>query len=142
VYDQADKVSALQGGVVRRGRRPDIFQERWSPTTRLLAGATGMALVAQAVARRSFASGAVGALGLGLAARALSNLELRRVLGTGGGRRAVDVQKTINIAAPVETVFDFWRRYENFPHFMTNVREVRDLGGGRSHWTVAGPAGV
>jgi len=54
----------------------------------------------------------------------------------------VDIQKTIDIAAPVETVFDFWRRYENFPRFMSNVREVRDLGGGRSHWTVAGPAGV
>jgi uncharacterized membrane protein len=30
----------------------------------------------------------------------------------------------------------------NFPRFMTNVREVRDTGEGRSHWTVEGPAGV
>jgi len=123
-------------------RRLDVLQRRWSPTTRALAGATGVALVAQAVVRRTFASGTLGVLGLGLAARAVSNLELRRVLGTGGSRRAVDVQKTINVAAPVETVFDFWRRYENFPRFMSNVREVRDLDGGRSHWTVAGPAGV
>jgi len=39
-------------------------------------------------------------------------------------------------------VFEFWRRYENFPRCMSNVREVRDTGGGRSHWKVAGPAGV
>src|SRR5207253_11108980 len=111
----------------RRGRLPDILQARWSPTTRVLAGATGMALVARAAARRTFASSALGVLGAGLTARSLSNLELKRMLGTGGGRRAVDVQKTINIAASVETVFDFWRHYENFPRFMSNVREVRDL---------------
>src|SRR5262249_18499450 len=28
------------------------------------------------------------------------------------------------------------------PCFMSHVREVRDLGGGRSHWTVDGPAGI
>src|SRR5207244_6535398 len=81
-------------------------------------------------------------IGLGVAARAASNLQLKRVLGTGGGRRAVDVHKTITIAAPVEHVFAFWREYENFPRFMSHVREVRDLGGQRSRWTVAGPAGM
>jgi uncharacterized membrane protein len=60
----------------------------------------------------------------------------------GIGRRAVDIQKTININAPVERVFRLWSDYKHFPHFMSNVREVRDLGGGRSHWVVAGPAGT
>ncbi|MGH8808639.1 MAG: SRPBCC family protein, partial [Noviherbaspirillum sp.] len=50
--------------------------------------------------------------------------------------------KTIHIAASPETVFDFWSKYENFPHFMSHVREARDLGGGRSHWIVSGPAGI
>ena len=89
--------------------------------SRFLLGAGGLALVAQAVARRTFASGTLGVLGLGLAARAFSNLDLRRVLGTGRGRCAVDVQKAMHIAAPVEIVFEFWRRYENFPRFMGNV---------------------
>jgi uncharacterized membrane protein len=60
----------------------------------------------------------------------------------GGGRRAVDVRKEITIRAPVEEVFEFWSHFENFPRFMSHVREVRDLGAGRSHWTVAGPAGT
>jgi uncharacterized membrane protein len=57
-------------------------------------------------------------------------------------RRAVDIQKTLYIDAPVEQVYAFWRNYENFPLFMSHVREVEDLGGGRSRWSVSGPGGV
>ena len=39
-------------------------------------------------------------------------------------------------------MYEFWTDYENFPLFMSNVREVRDLGGGRSHWVVRGPGGL
>jgi uncharacterized membrane protein len=77
-----------------------------------------------------------------LLARGATNIELKRLTGMGGGHRAVEIQKTININAPAEQVFEFWRNFENFPRFMANVREVRNLGGGRSRWTVAGPAGV
>jgi uncharacterized membrane protein len=57
-------------------------------------------------------------------------------------RRAVDIQKTLHIEAPVEQVYAFWSNYENFPLFMSHVRQVEDLGGGRSHWSVRGPGGV
>lgn len=57
-------------------------------------------------------------------------------------RRAVDIQKTLYIDAPVEEVYAFWTKYENFPQFMSHVREVEDLGGGRSRWSVSGPGGV
>jgi len=57
-------------------------------------------------------------------------------------RRTVDIQKTLLIAAPVDRVYEFWTDYENFPLFMSNVREVQDLGGGRSHWVVSGPGGL
>jgi uncharacterized membrane protein len=57
-------------------------------------------------------------------------------------RRAVDIQKTLHIDAPVEQVYEFWSNYENFPLFMSHVREVEDLGQGRSHWSVSGPGGV
>ncbi|MCG3117769.1 MAG: SRPBCC family protein [Candidatus Manganitrophus sp. SA1] len=63
-------------------------------------------------------------------------------VGVGAGHRAVDIKKAINIAAPVEQVFDLWSNYENFPKFMSNVKAVWDLGEGRSHWVVAGPVGV
>ena len=81
------------------------------------------------------------ALALALA-RAVTNLELKRLIGIGAGRWAVTIQKTVSVAAPIEEVFDFWSRYENFPRFMAHVRDVRRTPGGRAWWTVAGPAGV
>lgn len=57
-------------------------------------------------------------------------------------RRIVDIQKSLHINAPVEQVYAFWSNYENFPLFMSNVREVEDLGGGRSRWSVRGPGGA
>jgi uncharacterized membrane protein len=57
-------------------------------------------------------------------------------------RRAVDIQKTLYIEAPLDQVYAFWSNYENFPLFMSHVREVEDLGEGRSHWNVSGPGGV
>jgi uncharacterized membrane protein len=57
-------------------------------------------------------------------------------------RRAVDIQKTLYIDAPVDQVYAFWSNYENFPLFMSHVREVEDLGEGRSRWQVSGPGGL
>jgi uncharacterized membrane protein len=57
-------------------------------------------------------------------------------------RRAVDIQKTLYIEAPIDQVYGFWSKYENFPLFMSHVREVEDRGQGRSHWKVSGPGGV
>jgi uncharacterized membrane protein len=88
---------------------------------------------------------------LGLAARTLgagmvwSELRGGQAPAAPGGRerrRTVDIQKTLFIGAPLERVYEFWTDYENFPLFMSSVREVRDLGGGRSHWVVRGPGGV
>ena len=55
--------------------------------------------------------------------------------------RGFEVERSIDIAAAPDVVFDVWSRYENFPHFMSHVIEVRDLGQNRSHWVVQGPAG-
>jgi uncharacterized membrane protein len=63
-------------------------------------------------------------------------------LSRGERRRAVDIQKSLLIEAPVDQVYAFWSNYENFPLFMSHVREVEDLGEGRSHWSVSGPGGV
>ena len=39
-------------------------------------------------------------------------------------------------------LYALWSKFENFPQFMSNVLEVRNLSDNRSHWTVAGPAGI
>ncbi|MGH9881853.1 MAG: SRPBCC family protein [Pyrinomonadaceae bacterium] len=142
VHKQAGDVPGLQGGEPRSGDRFDLMQENWSPTSRLLAGAAGGALAVYGLSRRDPLSLSLGAIGIGLIARSVTNLEMKRLVGLGAGRRAVEIQKTINIAAPVEQVYDFWKNFENFPSVMSNVQEVRDNGNGTSHWVVAGPMGV
>jgi uncharacterized membrane protein len=131
----------LQGAGRRDERRMGGDRDDWSPTARIAAGAFALGLGAVALQRRMPLGVIVGGLGAGLLARSATNLPARRLTGVGGGRRAIDVHKTVHLNASVDMVFDFWSNWQNFPRFMTNVREVRDLGGGRSHWVVAGPAG-
>jgi uncharacterized membrane protein len=144
VHDEPGNVPALQGQPVRRlsGRQWDVVQRHWSPRTRLVMGAAGGAMAAYGADRRDAVGGAIGFAGVTLLTRAITNIELKRLLGVGAGRRAVDIQKTLTLNAPIERVFLLWANYQNFPQFMSNVRDVKDLGDGRSHWVVAGPAGA
>lgn len=141
--DEAGDLPALQGNGAAPAPRWEIAQRHWSPTTRLLVGAAGTALAGYGSMRRDVAGAALAATGVGLLARAATDLEMRRLVGIGAGRRAVDVQKSVTIDAPVEDVFAFWTSYESFPRFMSRVLDVRRGDrDGLSHWTVTGPAGV
>lgn len=141
VHKEAGNVPGLQGGASRPGQTWELMQSNWAPSTRLLVAAAGGALVAFGATRRAPLACVLGTVGLGLAVRGLTNLETKRLLGIGAGRRAVDIQKTITIQRPVEEVFRFWSNIENFPRFMSHLKEVRDLGNGRSHWVATAPAG-
>jgi uncharacterized membrane protein len=141
VHERAGRLPALQGGNRRSRPHMEFMQENWAPGPRLLALGVGSALAGYAFAGRGLRANVLGLLGIGLAARAMSNQSLRRLLGLSGGRRAVDIHKAIHIAAPRDTVFDLWTHYDNFPRFMSLVQEVRALDETRSHWVVKGPAG-
>jgi len=132
-------VPALQGGHARSGPRPELMQNNWSTGPRLLAIAGGTALALYGLGRRGPGAALMAIVGAGLAARAATNMELRRMLGV--GPRGIDIEKAIHIDAPREWVFDLWTAYEHFPRFMSNVEEVRPLDDTRSHWIVKGPAG-
>ena len=141
-HDSSSAVPALPGSARQRGRRVDLMQTRWSPNTRLFGVLGAGTLLGLALVRRDLPSVIGGAAGLALGARSVTNIPARRFMGIPAGSRTVDVHKDIHINAPVESVFNFFSKYQNFPHFMANVREVRDQGNGRSHWVVAGPAGI
>ena len=141
-HKEAGDVPGLQGGSHRPGTRIDVLQKNWSPATRTLVGTAGALATVYGLRQRGLLGAALGATGVCMLTSGITNKQLKRLTGVGAGRRAVDIQKTININAPVEEVFKFWENYENFPRFMSNVREVIDKGDGRSHWVVAGPAGV
>ena len=144
VHESADSIPGLQGepGQRKGGEAFDIMQTNWSPSTRFIAGTFGAATALWGARQLNVLGSAVATVGAAIAARALTNIDFKRLIGTGAGRNAVTVHKIINIAAPVEDVFAFWSNYQNFPRFMSNVRDVRSTGPNRSHWVVAGPAGT
>jgi uncharacterized membrane protein/gas vesicle protein len=141
VHKTAENVPALQGGRPRAGDRFELLQENWAPAARALTGTTGGALVFYAMRSRNPLGLLAAGAGAALLLRTATNKPIRRVVGVGAGRRAVDIQKTINVNAPVEKVFETLTHYENFPQFMSNVREVRVRNDGSSHWRVTGPVG-
>ena len=134
VHKEPGNISSLQGGVPRRGQRFELLQDNWSPAARLAVGVAGLALLLR--------GGVLGRLGgAALLARAITNLDFATLVGMGAPEDGIEVQKTICVNAPPEQVYGFWSDYQNFPHFMSRVREVQ-LEGDRSHWVVSGPAGV
>lgn len=140
-HKHIERISSLQGGSGRTEIRSEFMQENWAPALRGIAVLGGSALSAYGLTRRSPAGLALASAGLAFFLRGLTNQPVRRITGFKAGHRAIDLQKTIEIRAPIETVFDAWATYENFPHFMSHVLQVRDLGDLRSHWVVQGPMG-
>lgn len=138
VHETAEGMPALQG---EHPSRTSAAQGYWPPALRALATAGGGILALYGLRRRGAPGTLLGATGLGLLARSLSN---RPLLSNGqiGAGQTVHLTKTIHIAASPERVFDIWSDYKHFPYFMSNVKDVQDLGGGRSHWLVHGPAGM
>lgn len=141
-HETASETPALQGGRRRQGERFGPFKTNWSPTTRLLATAAGGTLAVYGAKRRGLIGSGLSLLGAAVATRALTNLEARKLVGIDGTVSGFTIEKTMNIEASVDEVFTYWSHPENFPEFMTHVREVKRIGEGLYRWTVGGPAGV
>ena len=145
VHEEPGNIPSLQGTPSRRrtGKRFELLQSNWSPAARLLTGMAGGSLTLLGIMRsRGLSKMTAMTSGLTLLARAVTNTELRELLGLGSTDRWVDIRKTIRIDAPVESVFETMSNPENFPHFMKNVQKVERTGEDRYHWRVSGPGGV
>ena len=44
------------------------------------------------------------------------------------------IEESLEIAAPVATVFERWTQFEKFPEFMEGVAEVKNLGDQEFYW--------
>ncbi|MEN3537405.1 SRPBCC family protein [Microbispora sp. ZYX-F-249] len=121
----------------------DLFRQRWSPAGRSLTGLAA-AVVWSLSGRLPRPLGYLVRAGCAvLAARAATNLPLRRLTGIGAGRDAIDVGDSISVAAPAEEVWPVLSDYGLFARWMPDVLDVRRSDdGGRSQWRVSGPAGV
>ncbi len=124
-----------------------LERDVWPASWRLAAGATGLVLgrAGLSLVRGHMRSGLVlTAAGAALAARAVTNRPLTRLLGMTGSGHVIDLRRTVLVRAPVSEVFRFWAQVENFPLFMEHVLDVTvsPEDARRSHWQVRGPAGV
>ncbi len=142
-HTRAAGVPGLQGGPEHSPQhRFELMQTNWSPAARALVGAAGSTLAFWGLTRRGVSGATLGVLGAAALLRSISNKEMKQMTGAGSVRRKLEVRSIVNINCPVERVYEFWANYENFPLFMSHLKEVRDRGRGRSHWVAVGPAGI
>jgi uncharacterized membrane protein len=99
-------------------------------------------LVTDGVRKHGFGAATESMVGAALIGRAIFNREFRDIVGVGDGARVIEFEKAIHVQAPVDEVFRFWSDYEKLPRFMSHLKEVHDLGAGRSHWVAEGPGGI
>lgn len=139
-HDEAGGIANLQGGVTRRSI-PELLQENWTPVLRMSGAALAGLGFCTAIRTRGPLSWAAAAGSAALLTRAVANQSFAGIVGM-NGHCVVHFDKTVHILAPLDEVFDFWSHAENFPRFMSHLKEVRDLGNHRWHWVAEGPGGV
>ncbi|PYQ31989.1 MAG: cyclase [Acidobacteria bacterium] len=124
--------------------------ERWASVL------LGSALATYGLKSRSRGGFALSALGGVLAWRgATGHCMIYQALGisTNGEQRqgeqvsvpygkGIRVEKAVTINASPESLYAFWRNFENLPRFMCNLEAVECHDSLRSHWVAAGPAGM
>jgi uncharacterized membrane protein len=54
---------------------------------------------------------------------------------------ADNITKNIIIKGNASEVFQLWANFENFPHFMKNIKSVKKVSEKVSHWVMEGPLG-
>jgi uncharacterized membrane protein len=149
-HESPGDVPGLQGSPRLPADKFELLQTNWTPAARLAATVAGGALATFALGRGERGNAmtrTLGLAGLALLVRGATNKPFDELLGVGAGRRAVTVQKAINIVAPVEEVFAWLTDWERWPEWMSHVQEVSSSGqrsaeGERTHWVVDGPAGT
>ena len=138
--DHPEHIPELQGGTKRK-YVAQLLQESWSPTTRVIGGGAGLGLIAYGLSQRESLGVAVGLGGAGLLLRSITNAPLRRVAGV-GRPIALQIQKTMRIAASPSDLYEFWVNPENYPRVFTHVKAVTREGEGTYRWYLLGPAGA
>lgn len=58
------------------------------------------------------------------------------------GQQGIHAKASCVVNRSPDEVYAFWRDFQNLPRFMRHLQSVEDLGDGRSHWRVTGPAGT
>lgn len=89
-------------------------------------------------------AGAVGVLSVGLLYRVMARNEAgtMRLPFRGPRARSVHLQGSVNIDRSPESLYRFWRRFEDLPKVMTFLDRVEEKDPGVTHWVVQTPLGA
>ena len=143
-----DRLSVLQNSENRTqnstdqfGYRPEFLQRSWSPLVRAVLGGVGAWLGYQAFKRKGSLRLVILGPSVALLARAITNLELAKVLGA-AINPVIRMHRTIRIFSPVEDVFEFLGDFSNYSRFMSYVSDVKINDRGGLKWKIVGPAGT
>jgi uncharacterized membrane protein len=120
---------------------------------RMVTAAVGAALVGYGISGKETSWLSLAAGGLLLYRAASGHCSVYKALGVntaaGSGPatvipadHGVRVEVAVTVNKPAAELYRFWRRFDNLPRFMNNLKEVRVLDGNRSHWVAKGPLGV
>lgn len=144
IQELRDRMEAKPAGRKQWFRKEGRQSAQATPNHGAALGAAGLA----AVARRLPIGPFLAVAGLGYAIQRLGrrsspSAELRsNALRERPRTDEIHLQKSIEIQASPETVFNIWSKYDNFPQFMSYLIDVHSVGTDRAHWIVQGPAGV
>lgn len=68
-----------------------------------------------------------------------ANLSSRDLPSQKDSKTGLNVKKTVMIQKSPEELYQFWRNFENLPHFMNHLESVQVLDDKRSHWVAKAP---
>ena len=125
-------------------RRAALMQGEWPLPARVAAGVIGGGLAWRGTSRRVIPGMPLALVGFGLLGRALIDSGTVSSISRDGeekpSSKGKTVKRTITIGAPIDRVFDFWRRYdETLPHCLARVTSITTMGRGRARWVLDGP---
>jgi uncharacterized membrane protein len=83
----------------------------------------------------------LGVTAVDIVAAELNSRRPRAVSPPSANPGLVCIRKTITINHAQQELYEFWRDFENFPRFMSHLKEVQTLEGNKSRWIAHGPAG-
>ena len=110
-------------------------------------GVTGvaLALVGAALARRGVTGHCEVYGALGVSTRSPDDLRQRddvtSLAATVNARKAIKVERSIQVQRPAEELYDLWRDFSNLPRFMRHLESVQCSDDLHSHWVAHLPGG-
>lgn len=112
---------------------------RLSVIPRLSLGIAGASVALLGIQKKGVSGVLLVGVGLSALVRALrSTFDLDGL----GFRSAIKLERRIDVNAPLEVVFDFWKNFANFTRFMSYVQMVEVNESFGFTWTVVGPVGI